>query len=151
MPWRAVAAAFSALLVGIGFARFAYAPLLPVLIAQGWFEPGAAAYLGAANLLGYLAGALAARPVAARWAIPAVVRLAMLASAVSLAACCMPAPFLWFFAWRMLSGITGGLLMILAPSCVLVHVPRQKVVTRACVSHGGCNVPLDLNTRAGER
>ncbi len=67
MPWRAVVAAMCGVLVGIGFARFAYAPLLPVLIAQGWFAPGAAAYLGAANLLGYLAGALAASAVAARF------------------------------------------------------------------------------------
>ncbi len=126
MPWPAVLAAMSAVLVGIGFARFAYAPLLPVLISHGWFAPGAAAYLGAANLLGYLAGALAARPVAARLPAPVVVRGAMLASAVSLAACCMPLPFLWFFAWRTLAGVTGGLLMILAPSCVMAHVPAEQ-------------------------
>ena len=126
MPWRPVVAALSALLVGIGFARFAYAPLLPVLIAQAWFDPAAAAYLGAANLLGYLAGALAARPLAARVAMPWVIRLAMLASAASLAACCTKAPFAWFFAWRLLSGITGGLLMILAPSCVLAHVAPER-------------------------
>ena len=126
IPTRQVLAAMSAVLVGIGFARFAYAPLLPVLISHGWFAPGAAAYLGAANLLGYLGGALAARHVAAQLPTASVVRGAMLASAVSLAACCMPLPFLWFFVWRVLAGITGGLLMILAPSCVMAHVPPDR-------------------------
>ena len=126
IPWRGILGAMSALLVGIGFARFAYAPLLPVLISRGWFAPGAAAYLGAANLLGYLGGALAARPVAARLPVRSVVRGAMLLSALSLAACCTKLPFPWFFAWRMLAGVTGGMLMVLAPSAVMAHVPPER-------------------------
>ena len=58
-PTQATAAALSANLVGIGLARFARTPLIPVLIAAGWFTPSAAVSLGAANLAGYLAGALA--------------------------------------------------------------------------------------------
>ena len=126
MPWRAVTAAMAALLVGIGLARFAYAPLLPAVIAQGWFAPGAAAYLGAANLLGYLCGALAARWAAQRMGARVVIRGAMLAAAVSLAACCIPMPFAWFFAWRLASGTVGGLLMILAPSVALALVPAAR-------------------------
>ena len=56
-PIRATVAALSANLVGIGLARFGYTPLIPALIAAGWFTPSAAVYLGAANLAGYLAGA----------------------------------------------------------------------------------------------
>ena len=41
---------------GLGIARFAYTPLMPELISQGWFQDSQAAYLGAAALLGYLAG-----------------------------------------------------------------------------------------------
>ena len=126
MPWRAVTAAMAALLVGIGLARFAYAPLLPAVIAQGWFAPGAAAYLGAANLLGYLFGALAARRVAARLGTAPMLRGAMLAAAASLAACSEPAPFSWFFACRLVSGFAGGLLMIVAPQSVLAHVPAGR-------------------------
>jgi predicted MFS family arabinose efflux permease len=126
MPWGSVGAATAATLVGVGLARFAYSPLLPVLIARGWFAPGAAAYLGAANLLGYLAGALTARGVAARLGTRPVLRGAMLCAGISLAACCAPLPFAWFFLWRLVSGITGGLLMILAPSTVLQFVPPLR-------------------------
>ena len=118
-----MAAAASATLVGNGLARFAYSPLLPVLIAQGWFAPGAAAYLGAANLLGYFIGAMAARHAAARLGARGVLRGAMLVASISLLACSVPMPFAWFFVWRLVSGITGGLLMIIAPSLVLPLVP----------------------------
>src|ERR1700709_2115367 len=101
MPWRVVSGAMTAVLVGIGLARFAYSPLLPVLIAQGWFKPGAAAYLGAANLLGYLAGAGAARHLARRLGTRPVLRGAMLLAAMSLAACSVPLPFGWVFGWRL--------------------------------------------------
>ncbi len=126
MPWRPVGAAMMGVLVGIGLARFAYSPLLPVLIAKGWFAPAAAAYLGAANLLGYLAGALSSRRVAVRVGSRRAVRGAMLVAAISLAACSIPLPFAWFFAWRLISGIVGGLLMILGPSSVMAHVPAER-------------------------
>src|SRR4029078_5193674 len=58
---RATVAALCGNLVGIGLARFGYTPLIPALIAAGWFRPSDAVYLGAANLAGYLAGALGAK------------------------------------------------------------------------------------------
>lgn len=52
------AAGLCASLVGLGLARFAYTPLIPAIIAAKWFSPSDVVYLGAANLAGYLAGAL---------------------------------------------------------------------------------------------
>jgi hypothetical protein len=63
--WRGVLCAFCASLIGIGLARFAYSPLLPAIVGAHWFQPGTAAYLGAANLAGYLVGALLGRPMSA--------------------------------------------------------------------------------------
>lgn len=125
-PWRAVAAGFAASLVGIGLARFAYTPLLPALVEAGWFDPGAAAYLGAANLAGYLAGALLARPMAARVSAPSVLRAMMVLAAAAFAACATPVSFAWFFAWRFASGFSGGALMALAAPTVLPHVPLER-------------------------
>src|SRR5260370_8476668 len=64
--WQFAAAGLCASLVGLGLARFAYTPLIPALIAAKWFSPADAIYLGAANLAGYLAGALVARQLGAR-------------------------------------------------------------------------------------
>src|SRR5881227_1129813 len=99
-PMRATAAALCANLVGIGLARFGYTPLIPALAGAGWFEPSAAVYLGAANLAGYLAGALAARAIAARLGAAPSLRAAMLVTAASLFACSFPLGFGWFFVWR---------------------------------------------------
>src|SRR3989440_4263006 len=111
---RATLAALAANLVGIGLARFGYTPLIPALITAGWFRPSAAVYLGAANLAGYLAGALGARSIAARAGAATALRAAMTLTAASLFACAFPLGFGWFFVWRFVSGITGGVLMALA-------------------------------------
>src|SRR4051794_7436607 len=125
-PLRATLAALCANLVGIGIARFGYTPLLPAVIAAGWFSPSAATYLGAANLAGYLAGALGARALAARFGAVATLRTAMLLTCASLFACAFPVSFVWFFAWRFLSGRTGGVLMALAAPTVLAAIPPGR-------------------------
>lgn len=125
-PVRATVAALCANLVGIGLARFGYTPLLPAIIAAGWFAPSAAAYLGAANLAGYLAGAVGARAVAARLGAATTLRWAMLLTAASLFACAVPVDFAWFFTWRFLSGGTGGVLMALAAPTVIAAIPAGR-------------------------
>lgn len=118
--------AFCASLIGIGLARFAYTPLLPAVIGAHWFEPSAAAYLGAANLAGYLAGALLGRPITSRLSLHATLRLMMLAATAAFFACAWPVGFLWFFVWRFAAGVAGGALMVLAAPAVLPHVPPAR-------------------------
>src|SRR4051794_3571240 len=125
-PLRATVAALCANLVGIGLARFGYTPLIPALIAAGWFRPSAAVYLGAANLAGYLAGALGARWLPARTGAATTLRMAMALTAASLFACAFPLGFAWFFVWRFLSGATGGVLMALAAPVVMPIVPAER-------------------------
>jgi MFS family permease len=123
--WRGVSAGLCANLVGIGLARFAY-PLIPALIAAHWFSPSAAVYLGAANLAGYLAGALIARPIATQTGAAPPLRAMMLTAAGSFCACAFPLSFGWFFLWRFASGISGGVLMALAAPAVLPHVSPSR-------------------------
>nr|WP_232464911.1 YbfB/YjiJ family MFS transporter [Bordetella genomosp. 8] len=122
----ATLAGFCASLVGIGLARFAYTPLLPAIIAAHWFDASVAAYLGAANLAGYLAGALLARPIAARLPIAVTLRAMMVLATIAFFACAYPLSFSWFFAWRFLSGLAGGALMVLAAPTVLPLVPAAR-------------------------
>jgi MFS family permease len=124
--WRYAVAGLSASLVGLGLARFSYTPLIPALIAAKWFDPSDVVYLGAANLAGYLAGALAARTVAARIGAVRAVRAMMLLATLSFFASSTPVSFTWFFAWRFLSGLTGGIIMVLAASVILPHTSAAK-------------------------
>jgi predicted MFS family arabinose efflux permease len=124
--WRPVLAGLCANLVGVGLARFAYTPLIPALIAADWFSPIAAVYLGAANLGGYLAGALLARPIARQAGAAPALRAMMMLAAAAFFACAFPLSFAWFFVWRFASGISGGVLMALAAPAVLPHVPPSS-------------------------
>jgi len=109
---RAVLSAFSASLIGIGLARFAYTPLLPAIVDARWFAPSAAAYLGAANLAGYLAGALLGRPLSARLSTVTALRVMMLLATVAFFACAYPFGFAWFFVWRFAAGLANRSRMI---------------------------------------
>jgi predicted MFS family arabinose efflux permease len=124
--WLFALAGLCASLVGLGLARFAYTPLIPALIAAKWFGPSDAVYLGAANLAGYLAGALVARRMAARIGAVASLRTMMALTALCCVASAWPLSFTWFFLWRVLSGLTGGVIMVLAASTILPHTPADK-------------------------
>ena len=124
--WRPVASAFSAVLVGIGLARFAYTPLIPALIAAHWFTAGAVLYLGAANLSGYLAGAMLGRTMAARFSTTAVLRAMMVLATATFFACANPIDFAWFLSWRFISGLAGGALMVLAAPAVLPGIAPER-------------------------
>jgi len=123
---RAIFAGLCASLVGIGLARFAYTPLIPPLIEAHWFAAKDVIYLGAANLVGYLLGALMGRPMARRLGARATLRGMMLLASAAFFACAFPLSVSWFFGWRLLSGIAGGIIMVLAASTVLPHIPANR-------------------------
>lgn len=124
--YRAAFSGLLAMLVGIGIARFGYAPLVPALIAAHWFTAPAAFWLGAMNFLGYLLGALGMRswrrPIHTRLtvvALMAVTSICLLASAWNLGV-------VYAAIWRLISGITGGGLMVLMGAAVVGRAPPAK-------------------------
>jgi predicted MFS family arabinose efflux permease len=123
--WRAMLSGTCASLVGVGLGRFAYSPLIPLLITEHWFTPSEAAYLGAANLAGYLAGAIGARWMRLAPAVP-MLRGMMIVATAAFFACAHPWSFLWFFVWRFVAGLSGAVLMVLAAPTILPHVPPSR-------------------------
>ena len=57
-PWVVATAGAVALAVAMGIGRFAFTPLLPMMLAEGALDLRCASWLASANYLGYLAGAL---------------------------------------------------------------------------------------------
>jgi predicted MFS family arabinose efflux permease len=124
--YRAAFSGLLALLVSIGVARFGYSPLVPALVAAHWFSASAAFWLGAVNLLGYFIGAAVMRvwrwKVNARFTVVTLMgltALAMLASAADLGV-------IWFGFWRLLTGVTGGVVMVLMAAAVVGRAPTAQ-------------------------
>jgi predicted MFS family arabinose efflux permease len=124
--WRTILAGLSASLVGIGLARFAYTPLIPPLIQAHWFSASDVISLGAANLAGYLVGAILGRPLAERIGNSHALRAMMVAVTAAFLACAFPVSVNWFFLWRFISGVAGGTIMVLVAATLLPHVPQAR-------------------------
>ena len=121
---RSVIIASLSTLLALGLFRFAYSALLPLLIAAQWFSASTALYLSTANLCGYLMGALSANPLNQRVSHTQLIITAALLGSASLLACAIAhLPIAWYVVWRMVAGITGAWLMVLAPSWALRQVP----------------------------
>ncbi|SAL74612.1 MFS transporter [Caballeronia arvi] len=122
----AMLAGFCASLVAIGLARFAYTPLIPPLIEAHWFTSSQAVTLGAANFAGYFAGALFGRSIANALTNRHALRLLMAMATAAFFACAFPLSIAWFFAWRFLSGLSGGAIMVLVATTILPHIPPAR-------------------------
>ena len=123
---RALFAGLCASFVGVGLARFAYAPLIPALIGAAWLTPASAVYLGATNFAGYLMGALVSQNVGRRFGIAPALRAAMLLTGASFLACAFPLSEAWLSFWRFIAGFTGALLMVLAAPGIVARLPAAR-------------------------
>lgn len=69
--------------------------------------------------------------------MPALLRGLMLLATVAFFACATPLSLEWLFVWRLLSGIAGGALMVLAAPAVLPHVaPARRGIASGAIFAG---------------
>jgi hypothetical protein len=97
-----------ALAMGVG--RFAFTPLLPLMVAEGDITLSGGAWLAAANYFGYLVGALAALCVRGRAAT--FIRAALLATAVVTLGMGFTREFAAWLALRWLAGFASAFLLV---------------------------------------
>jgi MFS family permease len=98
--------------VGLGLGRFAYALLLPAMrLDLGWSYAAAGA-MNTANAAGYLVGALAAAPIAARFGNRRGFLLGMLLTTASLLANGLSDNYSVLAALRAIAGAAGALSLI---------------------------------------
>lgn len=122
-----ILAAMGSSLIGIGLARLAFDPLQAALVESDWFTDGAAAYLADANLIGYVLGALVAKWLAQRVPTIMLLRIMMIAVSLSFLLCFSDSmPFMWFFFWRFVSGLAGGVIMVVASPTVLAYIAPER-------------------------
>src|SRR5579872_3763633 len=121
--WSLAWPGICATVAGVGFSRFSYTAIIPFLVGTGQVTAPQADYLGAANLAGYFAGALVAHRLSLKTGNTLAIRASFVLTVFGLALSSLPGGFWWLVPWRFLIGVTGGLLMVLAPSFLLTQVP----------------------------
>lgn len=132
----------TATFVGLGLGRFAYTPLVPAMVDADWTSPVAAGYLGAANLLGYLIGALAADRIARRLGTLPALGLSFIAVVTSLLLCAWPLSLAWLSLWRLLAGVAGAVLMVVGGSTALTAVPASMRPRTAAMAFSGVGLGI---------
>lgn len=133
--------------LGIGILRFSYTALLPsTRLAYHW-DGNFASILGSANLLGYLVGAFWAMKLPQSTSMPRYIILAAFSGSFSLLSCAFSGlPETWYVFWRIISGISGGLLMILSPSIVTQCCKAEDRLTINFIGFSGIGIGVLLAT-----
>ena len=111
-----------ALAVAMGIGRFAFTPLLPLMLRDGSLPQSAGAWLAASNYAGYLVGALTASRLPL--SLPTLMRVSLAGTAASTAAM---GAFDGLAAWIALRGIAGVLsawTLVATSAWALQHLAR---------------------------
>lgn len=121
-----ILAGLCATLLGVGLQRFAYSPLLPVMVTHHWLTPGAGGALGGVNFAGYLLGALGAGWTARLLGVRRALRGAMWVASACFLLCAYNGGLAWLMVWRTLAGIAGGTLMVVVGPAVHASVAPSE-------------------------
>ncbi len=116
-PWAIVVVGMLALAVAMGIGRFAFTPLLPMMLNDGVIDLLGASWLASANYLGYLLGALLCTfqpliwrrfPVLPSVAASTWVRAGLLATCVFTLGMALHLPWLWPVLLRRAPSLVAG-------------------------------------------
>lgn len=133
--------------LGIGILRFAYTAIMPMTIDQHWWSIAFANDLANANLLGYLIGAIVAiKAIPENWVSRSLLISAVLGSFSLLGCGMIEMSELWYLFWRLISGVAGGILMVLGPSYSLKRVSPEKKYLLSLMAFSGIGLGVLLTT-----
>jgi predicted MFS family arabinose efflux permease len=142
---RIAVAGMVSLAVAMGIGRFAFTPLLPIMLSERLVDLPGASWLASANYLGYLVGALACTLQPWLWRrvawLPAlqggrVVRFGLAATCLLTAGMALPAPALWP-ALRFAAGVASALVFVFTSGWSLVQLARRDAPALGGVMYAG--------------
>jgi len=150
---QAVVAGLVSLAVAMGIGRFAFTPLLPMMLSDGVVNLDAASWLASANYLGYLIGALLCTFQPLLWRMlgitqppngPALVRGGLAATAVLTLGMALPFPSAWP-ALRFAAGIASALVFVFASGWCLAQLARLELPSMGALIYIGPGAGIVLS------
>jgi predicted MFS family arabinose efflux permease len=118
--------------IGMGFARFAYALVLPDMRDSLHWSYAMAGFMNTVNSAGYLAGALSAAMVARHLGLFRTVMTGTILCAISLLICAASGNFFIFSLGRLLGGVSAAVAFVsggaLATAIAQAHVGRSGLL-----------------------
>ena len=144
-PLSVALAGLLALAVAIGIGRFAFTPILPMMLHDGVIDLAGASWLASANYLGYLAGALVCTLQPWIWArirwLP-LLAFSTLVRAGLLATGALTLAMAWQFAasWpalRFLAGVSSAIVFVYTSGWCLSQLARLRAPAMGGVIYAG--------------
>jgi MFS family permease len=133
----ACAIAATALAVAMGIGRFAFTPLLPLMVRDGALTQGTGAWLAASNYLGYLAGALIASRSRLGLAPPALMRVSLAGIVVATAAMGALDGLSAWAALRFAAGVFSAWALVSTSAWALQHLAQARRADLSGVVYAG--------------
>ena len=134
-----------ALAVAMGIGRFAFTPILPMMLHDGVVDLAGASWLASANYLGYMLGAVFCTLQPWLWArlgnppllaFSSLVRVGLVATGVLTLAMALPLPVLWP-ALRFAAGVASAIVFVYTSGWCLSQLALRGVPTMGGVIYAG--------------
>lgn len=140
--WAIGAAGLLSLAVAMGIGRFAFTPLLPLMVQAGQVDVAGGGWLAAANYAGYLLGSLTA--ARASRSAPRLAVVALLATALLTAAMAVQGPAGWWPALRLLAGVASAWAFVATSVWCLTALARQGPGAWSSLFYAGVGAGIAL-------
>ena len=143
--WPIALAGLVSLAVAMGIGRFAFTPILPMMLNDGVVDLPGASWLASANYFGYMLGAIfcTLQPwiwARLRWlpalAFSSLVRAGLLATGALTLAMAWPFPAAWP-ALRFAAGVTSAVVFVYTSGWCLSHLARLGVPSMGGIIYAG--------------
>ncbi|HKX38532.1 MAG TPA: YbfB/YjiJ family MFS transporter [Burkholderiales bacterium] len=121
-PLRLALAGLAALALAMGIGRFAFTPVLPMMLAEGALSLGESGWLASANYAGYLAGALSA--IGLRVRASTAIRAGLLLMALSTVAMGLAGHFTVWLVLRAVAGVASAWVLVFVSASILERLAR---------------------------
>lgn len=151
-PMAIALAGLLALAVAMGIGRFAFTPLLPMMLHDGVVDLPHASWLATANYLGYWLGAVgcALQPTLwRRWGRaplmqPAMVRVGLVATVLLTLGMALPWPATWAL-WRGLAGVVSAVVFVYVSGWCLARLSALGAPSLAGIIYVGPGLGIAIS------